>query len=96
MKITHSYGDITTWFLETLETLLASQEIVFVGLAGGSSFDGWYHSILDKGSKIKDKWKKIDTNRIRWCVTDERVNCALSERNDAHIWDVFLSKLCEM
>lgn len=33
--------------------------------------------------------------KIRWCVTDERVNCDISERNDEHIWDVFLWPLFE-
>ncbi|MCB9806620.1 6-phosphogluconolactonase [Candidatus Peribacteria bacterium] len=32
-------------------------------------------------------------NSILWCVTDERVNCTIQERNDEHIWEVFLSPL---
>ena len=46
MKITHSYSDITDWFFQTLDLLLARQESVTVGLGGGSSFDEFYKYIL--------------------------------------------------
>jgi 6-phosphogluconolactonase len=84
MKITHSYSDITDWFFQTLTSLLEKQGNVTVGLGGGSSFDSWYLELLDS-----EGWKNVDTSRIRWCVTDERVNCDLSERNDEHIWKTF-------
>lgn len=89
MKITDSYSDITNWFLETLQVLLEKQETVMVGLGGGSSFDDWYISLIQN---TKDKVQNENElfNRIRWFVTDERVNCDTSDRNDAHIWEVFL------
>lgn len=90
MKITHSYSDITNWFFSTLQLLLQKQATVMVGLGGGSSFDSWYLELLDS-----EGWKNIETSRIRWCVTDERVNCDISDRNDEHIWDVFLWPLFE-
>jgi 6-phosphogluconolactonase/glucosamine-6-phosphate isomerase/deaminase len=34
-------------------------------------------------------------HHITWCVTDERVNCSHSERNDEHIWEKFLRPLFE-
>lgn len=84
MKITHSYSDITNWFFGTLQLLLQKQATVMVGLWGWSSFDSWYLELLDS-----DGWKNIETSRIRWCVTDERVNCDISDRNDEHIWKTF-------
>lgn len=88
MKITHSTSDITQWFFQTLKTLLEIKSIVTVGLAGGTSCDNWYAELLES-----DKWSSIGTSRIRWCVTDERMNCNISDRNDAHIWEVFLNPL---
>lgn len=88
MKIAHSYSDITDWFLETLNSLLEHKNTVVVGLGGGSSFDSWYLELLDS-----EGWKNIETSRIRWCVTDERVNCDISERNDEHIWKTFFLPL---
>lgn len=85
MKITDSYSDITNWFFETLTTILEKQGNVTVGLGGGGSFDSWYLELLNS-----EEWKNVDTSRIRWCVTDERVNCDVSDRNDEHIWEVFL------
>ncbi len=90
MKITHLTSDITRWFFETLDALLKIKSTVTVGLAGGSSFDGWYTELLQSS-----QWDTVDTSRIRWCVTDERVNCEQSDRNDAHIWEVFLNPLSQ-
>lgn len=90
MKITHSFEEVTQWFFETLDALLKTQSTVMVGLAGGTSFDGWYADVLQS-----PKWDTIDTSRIRWCVTDERVNCEQSDRNDTHIWEVFLNPLSQ-
>lgn len=90
MNITHSYRDISKWFFETLDNLLKIKSTVMVGLAGGSSFDGWYAELLQSS-----QWDTVDTSRIRWCVTDERVNCEQSDRNDAHIWEVFLNPLSQ-
>jgi 6-phosphogluconolactonase/glucosamine-6-phosphate isomerase/deaminase len=90
MKITRSYQDITKWFFETLDPLLKIKSTVSIGLAGGSSFDGWYGELLQDES-----WNTIDTSRIRWCVTDERVNCEQSARNDVHVWEVFLNPLSQ-
>lgn len=90
MKITHITTDVTRWFFETLDALLKMKSTVMIGLAGGSSFDGWYAELLQSS-----EWDNIDTSRIRWCVTDERVNCEQSERNDTHIWEVFLSALSQ-
>lgn len=86
MKITHTTSDITRWFFETLDALLKIKSTAMVGLAGGSSFDGWYTELLQSS-----QWDTVDTSRIRWCVTDERVNCSQENRNDAHIWEVFLN-----
>jgi 6-phosphogluconolactonase len=92
MKITHSYSDITDWFFEILTSLLEKQENVTVGLGGGSSFDEFYrYVLLDWRLKIED-WR---LQKIRWCVTDERVNCDISDRNDEHIWEIFLGPLFE-
>lgn len=89
MKITQSFDDISTWFFSTLENLLQNQKTVIVGLAGGTSYDHWYRHLLEnKKSKLE-----IYASRIHWCVTDERVNCSLKERNDEHIWEVFLGPL---
>ncbi|MBP7823421.1 6-phosphogluconolactonase [Candidatus Gracilibacteria bacterium] len=90
MKITHSTSDITRWFFETLGTLLKIKSTVMIGLAGGTSLDGWYAELLQSS-----QWDTVDTSRIRWCVTDERVNCEQSDRNDVHIWDVFLNPLSQ-
>lgn len=90
MKNTHSTTDVTKWFFETLRALLAIKSTVMIGLAWGSSFDGWYAELLQSS-----EWDNIDTTRIRWCVTDERVNCDVRDRNDAHIWDTFLSILSQ-
>lgn len=90
MNITHSYLDISKWFFETLDTLLKIKSTVMIGLAGGTSFDGWYAELLQSS-----QWYTVDTSRIRWCVTDERVNCEQSDRNDAHIWEVFLNPLSQ-
>lgn len=90
MKITHSLEEVTQWFFETLDALLKTQSTVMVGLAGGTSFDGWYAGLLQS-----PQWDTIDTSRIRWCVTDERVNCEQSDRNDTHIWEVFLNPLSQ-
>lgn len=90
MQTTHSYEDITTWFFETLGSLLETKAIVTIGLAGGTSFDHWYAELLDS-----DDWNAIETSRIRWCMRDERVNSDISDRNDAHIWDIFMSPLCQ-
>ncbi len=90
MKITHSTADVTRWFFETLRPLLEVQSAVMIGLAGGSSFDDWYGELLQSS-----EWDTIDTSRIRWCVTDERVNCEQSDRNDAHIWETFLNLLSQ-
>lgn len=70
--------------------MLEVKAIVTIGLAGGTSCDNWYAELLES-----DKWSSIETSRIRWCVTDERVNCDMSDRNDAHIWDVLLSRMCQ-
>lgn len=90
MNITHSYEDISKWFFETLDALLKIKSTVMIGLAGGSSFDGWYTELLQSS-----QWDTVDTSRIRWCVTDERVNCDRGDRNDAHIWEVFLNPLSQ-
>jgi 6-phosphogluconolactonase/glucosamine-6-phosphate isomerase/deaminase len=90
MKITHSTSDITKWFFDTLESLIQTKKIVTIGLAGGTSCDNWYAELLES-----DEWSAIETSHIRWCVTDERVNSDISDRNDAHIWDVFMSPLCQ-
>ena len=90
MKITHSTSDITKWFFETLDTLLEIKPMVMIGLAGGSSFDGWYAELVQD-----DRWNTLDASRIRWCITDERVNCEQSDRNDVHIWGVFLDLLSQ-
>ena len=87
MKITDSYSAITNWFFGTLSSLLEHKDTVMVGLGGGSSFDSWYTHLLERDDDIFQK--------IRWCVTDERVNCDISERNDEHIWEVFLKPLFE-
>lgn len=89
MKIIDSYSDITDWFFETLTAVLEDKNMVIVGLGGGSSFDEWYLSLI-QNTKDKVQNEKEFFQKIRWCVTDERVNCDISERNDAHIWDVFL------
>jgi 6-phosphogluconolactonase len=93
MKITHSYSDITDWFFETLTSTLEKQGNVTVGLAGGSSFDQFYREILQHWTLNIEHWTLLA--RACWCVTDERVNCDISDRNDAHIWDVFLWPLFE-
>jgi 6-phosphogluconolactonase len=93
MKITDSYSDITNWFFGTLQILLEKQETVMVGLGGGSSFDSWYWQLM-----TNEEWRMNNEEllkKIRWCVTDERVNCDTSDRNDAHIWEVFLWPLFE-
>lgn len=93
MKITDSYSDITDWFVQTLDSLLVKQGSVTIGLGGGGSFDSWYWQLM-----TNDEWRINNEEllkKIRWCVTDERVNCELSERNDAHIWEVFLWPLFE-
>ena len=82
MNIAHSYQDISKWFFETLDTLLKIKPTVMIGLAGGTSFYGWYAELLQSS-----QWDTVDTSRIRWCITDERVNCEQSDRNDAHIWE---------
>lgn len=88
MKITHSLSDITDWFFETVQSCLKEKNTIMVGLGGGTSFDSWYSQIL----QITDERVEL-FQKIRWCVTDERVNCELSERNDEHIWEVFLEPL---
>ena len=90
MNTTHSTSDITKWFFETLDALLKIKSTVMVGLGGGSSFDDWYAELLQDTT-----WETLDTSRIRWCVTDERVNCNMVDRNDAHIWEVFLNPLSQ-
>lgn len=84
MKITHTFTDITEWFFDTLETLLSAQSTVMVGLWGWTSFDVWYTELI-----ASEKWHNIDIQRVSFCVTDERVNCHMSDRNDEHIWSTF-------
>jgi 6-phosphogluconolactonase/glucosamine-6-phosphate isomerase/deaminase len=91
MKITHSYSDITDWFFETLTSILEKQGNVTVGLAGWTSFDEFYKHIIHHCTLNIAHWTLLA--RARWCVTDERVNCDISDRNDAHIWEVFLGPL---
>ncbi len=88
MKITDSYSDITDWFFETLTSVLEDKNMVVVGLGGGSSFDIFYKTFIKHCSLNIENSKLF--HHIYWCVTDERVNCGISERNDAHIWEVFL------
>ena len=91
MTITSSYTDITTWFFDSMKRGLERQSMLTIGLAGGTSFDSWYENLLStKNSQLKTLFPKI-----RWCVTDERVNCDITERNDEHIWQFFLKFLCE-
>ena len=85
MKITDSHSEITDWFFETLFSLLEYRDTVTVGLGGGSSFDSWYAHLLERDDDIFPK--------IHWCVTDERVNCEKEDRNDEHVWKVFLGPL---
>lgn len=96
MKITHTLDDVTEWFFATLDTLLQTQETVMVGLAGGASFDQFYNILLQRIKNKEEIIKKEVFKKIRWCMTDERVNCAEKERNDTHIWEVFLRPLCDM
>jgi len=49
----------------------------------------WYAELLQDSS-----WEELETHKIRWCITDERINCKKKDRNDEHIWEVFLSQLC--
>ena len=90
MKITHSFSEITDWFFETVQSCLEEKNTVMVGLGGGTSFDAWYSEILQISDERTELLKKI-----RWCVTDERVNCDISERNDEHILSIFLQPLFE-
>ena len=94
MKITDSYLDITNWFFETLTPILEKQGNVTVGLGGGGSFDSWYLQLI-QNTKYKIQNEEEIFQKIHWCVTDERVNCDISERNDGHIWEVFLGPLFE-
>jgi 6-phosphogluconolactonase/glucosamine-6-phosphate isomerase/deaminase len=88
--ITHSYSDISHWFVTTIQNLLQKQETVTIALPGGHSLDGWYASVLSNS----DVWKGIDIARIRWCLVDERcVSEDSSDRNDIYIWETFLKPL---
>jgi 6-phosphogluconolactonase len=89
MNIEKTLSDISEWFFTTVTSLLGSHEIVMIGLAGWTSFDAWYGELLQDPT-----WNTFDTSRIRWCVTDERINCIEKDRNDTHIWEVFLAQLC--
>ncbi len=93
MKITHSYSEIADWFFGTLSSVLENKNSVTVGLGGGSSFDSWYWQLM-----TNEEWRMTNEEllkKIRWCMTDERVNCDISERNDEHIGEVFIKPLFE-
>ena len=94
MKITHSLDHIADWFFATLEKLLQTRETVIVGLAWGTSYDAFYAKILQPWTINHERSTMISS--IRWCMTDERINCEEKDRNDTHIWEVFLEPLCEM
>lgn len=88
MKITDSSSEITSWFFEIIQFSLERKKSVTVWLGWGTSFDAWYNEILQLSD---ERWELL--HKIQWCVTDERVNCDISERNDAHIWNIFLQPL---
>ncbi len=88
--ITHSYSEVTDWFMRSLQALLQKQETVTIALPGWHSLDGWYASILWN----PDVWKGIDKTCLRWCLVDERCVPAESpDRNDAYVWKTFLEPL---
>jgi len=90
MIITHSYPDVTQWFLDAIQEVLKEKKNVTIGLPGGHSLDGWYTSIITD----KDVFRRIDTSKIRWCLVDER--CVVPEsfdRSDKYVWETFVKPL---
>lgn len=57
--------------------------------------DSFYSSVLESPISSLKSIMEEKIHDILWCVTDERVNCDPSERNDEHIWEVFLRPLFE-
>lgn len=93
MKITHSYEDIATWFQGNLKHLMELAWEVNIGLPGGSSLDGWYSYILTH----PETWRGTDVTRLRFGLVDERcLPKGNKDRNDTHVWEVFIWPLCEM
>lgn len=94
---TSQITDVTNWFFETIKKLQSSQEVVTIGLPGGSSLDGWYEQLLDERYWIGDiGWKQIQLEKLRFCLVDERrVPPSSPDRNDTHVSEKLITPLCE-
>ncbi len=74
------------FFFEDLKQILATHSEVYVGVTGGVSLDGFYR-------EVAASWVAIDLTRIHFYLSDERVTEIKSEKNIAHLDEVFFTPL---